>query len=291
MLSIGNFDGVHRGHQAMLGCLREQSLQQGVPSVAMTFDPPPVALVAPRLVPPRLSTLARKAELIARTGIDALFVYPTNTEFLNQTAEQFFQQIVVDRFQAIGMVEGDNFFFGKNRQGDIERLKQLADKQNITLQVIDAVSAAGKMISSTRIRKLISSGEIEEADECLGHPYRITGTVISGAQRGTALGFPTANLANIETLIPSEGVYAGTCLYQETSYPAAVNVGGNPTFNTDQKKFEVHLIGFNEELYGQELSVDLLARCRDVKQFANSTELKQQIKSDIQTVQQIAIGQ
>jgi len=291
VLSIGNFDGVHRGHQAMLRRLKTQSLKQGVPSIAMTFDPAPVALIAPHRVPPRLSSIARKAELIAKIGIDYLFVYPTNTNFLNQTADQFFQKIVIEQFQAAGMVEGENFFFGKDRQGDIQRLKQLTSKHHLLLQVIDAVSAAGGMISSTRIRKLISAGEIEEAVECLGHPYRITGTVIHGDQRGRGLGFPTANLAKIETLIPGEGVYAGTCLYEGNQYSAAINIGSNPTFSNRQKKFEVHLIGFNEDLYGQELSVDLIARCRDIKKFVNRSDLQEQLKVDIRLVQQITIEQ
>ncbi len=287
VLSIGNFDGVHRGHQAMLQRLKKNADELNVPSVAMTFDPPPVALVAPELVPPRLSTLARKTELIAKLGIDYLFVYPTDTEFLAQSAEQFFQRIVLEKFQAAGMVEGENFYFGKNRQGDVELLKQLTCEHDISLEIVEAVIAGGKMISSTRIRQLISTGEIEEAVECLGHPYRVTGTVIQGDQRGRDLGFPTANLAEIETLIPSEGVYAGICLHHGNQYSAAVNIGSNPTFSNGRKKFEVHLIGFKGDLYGQEISVDLIARCRDVKKFVNQTDLQNQLEIDIQQIEQI----
>ncbi|MBL4883594.1 MAG: bifunctional riboflavin kinase/FAD synthetase [Planctomycetaceae bacterium] len=287
LLSIGNFDGVHLGHQAMLRQLQTQAQQNNVQSVAMTFDPPPVALISPHRVPPRLSTIARKAELISKIGIDCLFVYSTNTEFLNLSAEEFFQQIVVQQFHASGMVEGENFFFGAKRQGNIELLEQFTSQQGISLDVLAAVSSAGTMISSTRIRHLISEGEIDEAIECLGHPYRLSGLVVSGDQRGRTLGFPTANLTGIKTLIPGDGVYAGSCTHHGKQYAAAINIGGNPTFTKDEQKIEVHLIGLDEDLYQQELSVDLLARCRDVKQFKSSEELQEQLEKDIQTVQQI----
>lgn len=287
MLSIGNFDGVHRGHQAMLRELKDQAHKRNVQSVAMTFDPPPVALIAPDRVPPRLSTIARKAELIAEIGIDCLFVYPTSSNFLKLTAQQFFDQIIIQQLKAVGMVEGENFFFGAQRQGNVDLLKQLTLQQEISLRVISEVTASGKMISSTRIRNLISVGEIDEAVQCLGHPYRLSGTVVSGEKRGRELGFPTANLAGIETLIPAEGVYAGSCNHNGHRYPAAINIGGNPTFHSEERKIEVHLVGLDEDLYQQQLSVDLLARCRDIKQFKNRTELQEQLKRDIQTVEQI----
>ncbi len=287
VLSIGNFDGVHRGHQAMLSQLRKQAETRKVPSVVMTFDPPPVALIAPHSVPPRLSTVERKAELIAELGVDCLFVYPTDSSLLNLSATQFFHQLVIDRFRAVGMVEGENFFFGKQRQGDINLLGELTSQHHIFLQVIKGVQTGGEMISSTRIRKLISSGEIEEAVDCLGHPYRITGTVVYGDQRGKELGFPTANLEEIETLIPAEGVYAGTCSYSGKQYGAAINIGPNPTFSNQQKKFEVHLIGFSGDLYGHQISVDLIARCRDIRKFLNRVDLQEQLKVDIEQVQKM----
>lgn len=281
VVSIGNFDGVHRGHQAMLATLVRMARELQVPAVAMTFDPPPVALIAPGAVPPRLNTVQRKAELMQQLGIDALLVYPTTREFLSLTAAEFFTQIVLRQLAARGLVEGENFCFGKNRAGTSRELQTYCEQQGLRLEILSAVTWQGETISSTRIRQLITAGELDRAVDFLGHPYRLTGTVISGARRGRDLGFPTANLEEIPTLVPAAGVYAGICYREGQAIPAAVHVGTNPTFKEAQQKIEVHLIDHQADLYGQTLSVDLLARCRDVRPFPDSQTLQQQLRQDI----------
>ena len=287
VVSIGNFDGVHRGHQAMLQELVGMARELQVSSVAMTFDPPPVALIAPQRVPPRLSTLARKAELMEQLGVDCLLVYPTDREFLSLTAEQFFDQIVLGELQAKGLVEGENFCFGKNRAGNSHLLRSFCQKRGLQLQIIPPVQLGHETISSTRIRELIIEGELEMASEWLGQAYRMTGTVVPGAQRGRVLGFPTANLAHVETLVPPAGVYAGFCPLEDRLIPAAVHVGNNPTFAEADHKIEVHLIDFEQNLYGQALSVDLFARCRSTQQFETAEALQIQLQHDIQQVRQL----
>lgn len=284
VVSIGNFDGIHRGHQAMLGKLVEVARELSVPAVAMTFDPPPVALIAPGKVPPRLTTIARKGELMARLGIDSLLVYPTTREFLNLSPEEFFQRVIVEQLQARGMVEGQNFCFGKNRAGTSLELGHFCRDRSLRLEILPDIALAGATISSTRIRQLIAQGLLEQANDCLGHPYRLTGRVVSGAGRGRLLGFPTANLADVHTLLPLPGVYAGFSEINGEAIPAAVHVGGNPTFAEEIHKIEVHLIGKQADLYDRELSVDLLARCRDVHLFPDKEALQRQLRLDVEQV-------
>lgn len=287
VVSIGNFDGVHRGHQAMLRKLVSLAHQRDVPATAMTFDPPPVALIAPEKVPPRLSTVERKAELMEKLGVDCLLVYPTNREFLNLSPEAFFQKIVLQELQACGLVEGPNFFFGKDRSGDVRLLEQMAREEKLAFEVVPAVESDTGVISSSLIRRLIANGEVEEAVTLLGHPYRMTGRVEPGASRGNELGFPTANLGEVETLIPSAGVYAGIARIGGERYAAALNIGSNPTFADEDFKLEVHLLDFERNLYGQELSVDFLASVREIRKFDSPEDLQKQVQQDVTKVRQI----
>jgi riboflavin kinase / FMN adenylyltransferase len=284
-VAIGNFDGVHRGHQRMIGRLVEQARAAGVPAVVMTFDPHPIALLAPGRVPPSLSTLERKAELIEACGVDALIAYPTDQVLLNLTPEGFFQQIIRDRLQAIGLVEGPNFCFGRDRAGDIYTLQQLCDREGLQLTIVEAVPGNGvEMVSSSAIRKAIGEGRIAEAVAMLGHPYRLSGIVESGARRGTGLGFPTANITGVQTLLPPDGVYAGRCEIDTVIYPAALHLGPNPTFAEQTRKLEVHLLDFAGDLYGRTLSVDLIDRVRDTMRFGDANALQQQLQRDIADV-------
>jgi len=268
----------------MLSALVAQAGKLNGPSLAMTFDPPPVALISPEKVPPRLSTVERKAELMAKLGVDALLVYPTNRAFLGLTADEFFQQIVLEQLQARGLVEGENFCFGRNRSGTADVLRSYCEQSGLELQIVPPVTAGEVMISSTRIRDSIRNGRVDEAVDLLGHPYQLTGRVVSGAQRGRQLGFPTANLSEVKTLIPAPGVYAGSCNVSGVRLAAAVNIGPNPTFAEQEHKIEIHLIGHNGDLYGQELSVDLFAACRSIQQFDSAESLKLQLEKDIRHI-------
>lgn len=287
-VTIGNFDGVHRGHQSMLTTLVEQARAASVPAVVLTFDPHPIALLRPQQTPPALCSLEHKLELFERAGVDVAIVYPTDFALLRLTPGEFFRSMVLGQLNARGLVEGPNFFFGRDRSGNVETLRGLCQDAGISLLVVPAVVARDRMVSSSEIRSLIAAGNIADAVEMLGHPYRVRGVVGSGAARGRTIGFPTANLEGIATLLPPNGVYAGVCRIQGTHYAAAINLGPNPTFGESARKFEVHLLDFQGDLYGRTLDVDLVARVRDVVRFGSSDALKQQLQIDLQTVRALA---
>ncbi|MBD3672311.1 MAG: bifunctional riboflavin kinase/FAD synthetase [Planctomycetaceae bacterium] len=287
VVAIGNFDGVHRGHQVMLERLKSHATKYGVPAVVFTFHPHPIKLLRPAQTPPPLSTLERKLELLEEYGVDVVIAYPTDRELLELSAEEFFQQIVCDELQARGMVEGPNFFFGKNRSGDIHRLAELCQRQQMFLEIVEPEKIDGLMISSSRIRELVSKGQIRAACELLGHPYQISGVVTKGAGRGRELGFPTANLTEIPTLLPPAGVYGGVGYLDSNSFSAAINIGPNPTFGDERLKVEVHLIGCQTDLYDQTVKVDLLGEIREVRKFATVDELKDQVQSDLRSAESL----
>lgn len=282
--TIGNFDGVHRGHRTLFERLTTAARSNGVPSLAVTFDPPPLALLRPDVLPPRLTTIGQRVELIRQAGLDGVVVLPTTWELLRLTADEFFQRVVVDRLAARGLLEGPNFFFGRDRGGTIKVLHELCAASDIALEIIAPIQIDGEWISSSAIRSALLAGDMAAAVRQLGHPYRLSGTVVTGAKRGRDLGFPTANLADVETVIPGHGVYAGRTVLEDRSYAAAVHIGPNPTFGEGASKIEVHLLDFTGDLYGQRLNVDLIDRVRGIQRFASVDELLQQLRVDVDFV-------
>jgi riboflavin kinase / FMN adenylyltransferase len=287
-VSIGNFDGVHRGHAAIVRRLLERSEAVGGPAIVFTFDPHPVRLLRPEQCPPPLTWTERKAELLKQQGVDWIVAYPTDEALLQLSAAQFFQQIVCDALSARALVEGPNFYFGHNREGTIDRLRELSAAAKISLDVVPPVVVDGQIVSSSRVRDLIRAGEVEQAARLLSAPYRIRGMVTHGAGRGATIGFPTANLSAIDTLLPSQGVYAGRAEVGESIYPAAINLGPSPTFGDTMIRVEVHLIGLDDPLYGQPLEVDFLARLRDIRPFESPAALVEQLKRDIEQVKKLS---
>lgn len=288
IVSIGNFDGVHRGHQAMIDALVGAARRKDVPAVVMTFDPHPLALIRPEHVPPQLCTLQRKTELLTSRGVDVILPYPTDWELLKLTPEEFFETIVGEKLQAQGLVEGPNFCFGRHREGDIDTLRELCEASGKSLQVILPVEHQGQLVSSSRIRKLLTDGDFVAAKSLLGHAYRLSGRVGQGEQRGRLLGFPTANLVEIETLIPADGVYAGEATFaNENRYVAAVHIGPNPTFRQADRKVEVHLLDFSGDVYGEMLHVDLHDRLRGTQKFGSVDDLRDQLHRDVEHVRRI----
>ncbi|WP_166829895.1 bifunctional riboflavin kinase/FAD synthetase [Thalassoroseus pseudoceratinae] len=287
-VAIGNFDGVHRGHQRMIATLTGRAQADGVPAVVLTFNPHPIELLRPGQMPPRLSNIQRKAELLTHYGVDTVIAYPTDQELLSLSPEDFFSRIVETELDARGLVEGPNFFFGRDRKGDVHTLRELCEASGRSLDIVEPVLDDDQMVSSSRIRKLLVAGDVAEAVEMLGHPYRMEGRVVKGAGRGRTLGWPTANLAEIETLYPADGVYAGIARVGEDAYPAAIHLGSNPTFQENTRKLEVHLIGFQGDLYDRVMAVDLLGRVRGTQTFAGPEELRDQLKKDIAQTQSMA---
>jgi riboflavin kinase / FMN adenylyltransferase len=287
-MAIGNFDGVHLGHRRIAERLLERAREVGGPAVVFTFDPHPVRLLRPSESPPPLTWTERKAQLLKEIGVDWVVAYPTDQRLLQLTAQQFFDQIVVDAVRARAMVEGPNFYFGHNREGTIERLGQMTEQAGMTLDIVRPVELDGQLVSSSLIRRLIGAGEVAAAATMLTEPYRIRGMVTHGAGRGSHIGFPTANLEAIDTLLPAVGVYAGRAPLDGKFAPAAINIGPNPTFGEHAFKVEVHLIDREESLYGEPLEVEFLSKLRDVRAFGSKEELIAQLREDVSRAREIA---
>jgi riboflavin kinase/FMN adenylyltransferase len=287
-VSIGNFDGVHLGHKAIVRRLLLRANEMDGSAIVFTFDPHPVRLLRPEQSPPPLTWTERKAELLAALGVDWLVAYPTDLALLRLSAVDFFSRIICDTLAARALVEGPNFYFGHNREGTIPRLRELSAAANISLDVVPPVAIDGQLVSSSCVRDLIRTGNVEKASRLLGAPYRIRGMVTHGAGRGAAIGFPTANLDAIDTLLPAQGVYAGVAWANGTSHAAAIHLGPSPTFGDAVVRVEVHVIGQSEPLYGQPLEVDFLARLRDIRPFDSPAALVKQLSDDIEQVKRIA---
>jgi riboflavin kinase/FMN adenylyltransferase len=280
-LSIGNFDGVHRGHAKLVERLLAKAGELNGPAIVFTFDPHPVRLLRPDSAPPPLTWTDRKAQLLANLGVTAIIAYPTDEALLALSPREFFSRIVQEKLAARAMVEGPNFFFGHNRAGNIETLGQLCQTAGISLEIVPPVMVAGQIVSSSRVRAAIQAGDVDLARQLLTRPYRVRGMVTHGAGRGAKLGFPTANLAAIDTLLPAHGVYAACAMSATGQWPAAINIGPNPTFGEQALKVEAHLIGFGGSLYGQPLELEFLSRLRSIRPFESVEALKNQLNHDI----------
>jgi riboflavin kinase/FMN adenylyltransferase len=235
-----------------------------------------------------LTWAERKAELLSELGVDATIAYPTDEAFLELTPRQFFDRIIVEHFQAKAIVEGPNFHFGCRRDGDVRLLQNYCEKQSIALEVVQAVISGDYYVSSSRVRDCVRRGDIDSAREMLTRPYRVRGLVTHGARRGGGLGFPTANVEAVDTLLPGPGVYAGSAIEAQRRWPAAINIGPNPTFREHSLKFEVHLIGYEGSLYGEPLEVDFLSRLRDIRPFPSVDDLKRQLHRDVAASREVA---
>ncbi|WZO98927.1 riboflavin biosynthesis protein RibF [Isosphaeraceae bacterium EP7] len=289
-LAIGNFDGVHRGHARLIGRLRALADAAGVPAVAVTFDPHPVALLRPESAPVPLAWTDRNIELLEQAGASEVGVFRTGPWLLELTAREFFDRVIAGQFAAIGMVEGPNFGFGRARGGDTRQLSEWCADAGIALEVIPPTEVDGQLVSSSRIRADLAEGRVSEAAALLGRPHRIRGMVTHGAGRGAGLGVPTANLDEIDTIIPAHGVYAALAYIdgEGTPLPAACNVGPNPTFGEQEQKVEAHLIDFRGDLYGRTVHLDFLERLRGTRPFGGLEDLLTQIAADVERSRGIA---
>lgn len=288
VVAVGNFDGVHRGHASLIQRLVSLSKQIGGRSLVITFDPHPSTLLRPDLpVLEPLTTLARRAELLGELGVDGLLALPTSPQLLELSPIEFYQRVLVGELKIRGMVEGPNFRFGKDREGDVQLLQQICSRDQIQFQVADSIDDPQGMISSSRIRQLLVAGDVAQAATMLTRPFRVSGIVTRGAGRGTGLGFPTANLDQIRSMLPGHGVYAGRVEVGGQAYRAAMNLGPNPTFGENRTKVEVHIIDLKQDLYGQTLHCDMIAKVRDVVRFEGIQQLLAQIKQDLTKVVQL----
>jgi riboflavin kinase/FMN adenylyltransferase len=246
VVTIGNFDGVHLGHVRLLRRTVQIARQVGTAAVAFTFDPHPAAILQPQNPPLPLTARGRKLDLLRPLGLDAVLVYPTDRQLLSLSWREFLEELLLKKLRIRGIVEGPDFRFGRNREGDWQLLEAWARERGVWAELVPAVVVDGHPVSSSRIRALISAGEVSAANRLLSEPYRIQGRVVVGAKRGRTLGFPTANLADVTTILPAQGIYAGRAYLAEGTvvYPAAISIGPNPTFEETGLKIEAYLLDF-----------------------------------------------
>ena len=287
-VTIGNFDGVHRGHAALVAEAQRLAQSVGGPAVALTFDPHPLQVLRPERFPPVLTTTADRGRLLEEIGADQVLFLRATHDLLNLTPEEFFRQVIEQRLAARALVEGADFGFGRNRSGNAQTLAGLCAAAQIALTVVPPLEADGGVVSSSRVRAALEGGDVAEAARLLGRPYRLHGRVGTGQQRGRTLGFPTANLEPMWTLAPGDGVYAVRVPFQDATWAGAANVGSNPTFGEHARKVEVHLIDFSGDLYGRELAVDFLQRLRDTRPFAGVADLREQLRRDVEQARRLA---
>ena len=285
-VAIGTFDGVHVGHQAVIGRAVELAVERGLTSTVLTFDKHPLEVVAPRRVPRLLTPLADKVRLIAELRPDELVLLPFDAALAALPAQDFCGRLLGDALGARVVVVGENFNFGAGGAGDAALLRACGERRGYETVVEPLVTEHGKTISSTRIRKLLHDGELEEVREILGRPPSATGRVIPGVQRGRTLGVPTANIeVRAGTIFPGRGVYAARACVQDTWYRAAVNIGHNPTFRrhaeTTSVSIEAFLLDFHGDIYDRDIRVDFLHKIRDERAFDTVDALVAQMQDDI----------
>lgn len=282
VLTIGIFDGVHRGHLVLFDKVKERAKAIGGESVVMTFEPHPLKVMksgnGPRLITP----IKQKLELISMVRIDVIFCLTFTPQFATVSAEDFVRDILVDKLGIREIVVGYDYTFGYKRQGNISLLQEMGDKLGFRVHVVDAVYLEGALVSSTSIRKLIQEGNLSDAKKSLGRDYQIRGIVVKGDNRGgRLLGFPTANLKLIDELIPKVGVYAVMVIINDRTYYGVTNIGRNPTFGDHALSVETHLFDFYGDILGKTIRVNFFHRLRDEKTFCNARELSDQIVQDI----------
>jgi riboflavin kinase/FMN adenylyltransferase len=281
-VTIGNFDGVHLGHQALLAALVRQAQALPGPAVVLTFEPHPLQLLRPAEFQPVLTTVADRAELLQHYGADHVVILHTTPDLLQLRAPEFFNRIIRAHLDARCVVPGFNFAFGRNREGTLDTLAAQCREAGMGFAIVPPLESGGRPVSSSRVRGELLRGAVREAAALLGRPYRLRGSVVAGQRRGQRLGFPTANLAAVEVLVPGDGVYAVRVTHAGRHWPGAANIGANPTFGEQGRKLEVHLIGFEGDLYGTTLAVEFVERLRDTKPFASVTELVANLRADVE---------
>ena len=285
VITIGNFDGVHLGHQKILKKTIQRARALDGVAVVYTFHPHPLKIVRPEAEPQSITTFEEKVRLIDGVGIDILVCENFTRQFAEQPPEEFIKNIIVDRIHPREIIIGHDYAFGKNRKGSIELLQKMGEIFHFKVHVIDNITIKHIPVRSTTVRRLITLGKVSLADKLLGRPYSLSGKVVHGKQR--RIGFPTANLSPGKNLIPKNGVYAIRTQTPYGVFNGIVNVGYNPTFDNDRLTIEAHLFNFKENLYGRDLTVYFIKRVRGEKKFGDVPSLVKQIERDIALTKRI----
>ncbi len=286
-VTIGVYDGVHRGHQAVLRDLESRADEVGARRrVVLTFDPHPLAVVAPERAPKLLTTLDRRIEILESLGVDVVGVLPFR-QIRQMHPDEFIQRVLVDALHARLVVVGTNFRFGLDREGDVATLRRVGATLGFDVDAVELLRGDGATLSSSAIRAMLARGDVRHAAEALGRPHEVAGRVVAGDRRGRQIGFPTANLAvPTELMIPADGVYAVWAEVSGGRHRAVVNIGTRPTFDGGDRVVEAHLLDFDQDLYGLDMRLEFVDRLRDERRFAGIDELVGQIRHDIQAAEE-----
>ncbi len=283
VVTIGVFDGMHRGHVQLVGQAVRRARELGVPGVLMTFDPHPSEVVRPGSHPAQLTTLHRRAELVEQLGVEVFLVLPFTLELSRLPADEFVHEVLVERLHVAEVVVGDNFTFGHKAAGNIELLRALGRRFGFTAEGVGLLSHGELTFSSTYIRSCIDAGDVAVAGVALGRPHRLEGIVVRGDQRGRSLGYPTANLSTPRhAAIPADGVYACHFVHRGRELAAAVSVGTNPTFSGRERRVEAFVLDLDEDFYGERVALDFVERLRGMCRFDTPEQLVAQIADDVE---------
>ncbi len=283
VVTIGNFDGVHLGHRALIDRTRSLAEQRSAPAGVLTFHPAPQQLLRPETAAPRIQSLEQKLETLAATGLDLVVVEPFDHDLAALDAETFARRILGERMGVRGLALGHDFRFGRAREGSIETLTSCLE---VPVEHQDAVQLDGEPISSSRIRRAVLSGDVNTAMRCLGRPHTVRGVVVTGDQRGRTIGFPTANLRELEGLAPAQGVYATRVWVGDQRYASVTNLGVRPTVDGTDVVLEVHVLDFSGDLYGAALTVEFVDFLRGERAFDGLEALKAQIARDAEAARE-----
>lgn len=286
VLTIGNFDGVHLGHVAVLKGLMQDAEQYGLPSTVMLFEPQPQEFFAKDKAPARLTRLRDKLALLDKLGIDRVICVKFDKEFASMDAEQFVRNVLIKKLGVKALTVGDDFKFGKNRQGNFDMLSAIGAELNMHVKSTASLRRDDCRVSSTLIRAALAQGDLDSAHQMLGHTYAISGRVIHGWKKGRELGFRTANIALKRQVIPVQGVFAVKVYLDNRVLSGVANIGTKPTLNGTKALLEVHIFDFEENVYGRFLKVELVKKLRDEKKFETLAQLTEQIASDVADAQQ-----
>lgn len=291
-LCIGNFDGVHIGHQHLLGETRKLAKSVGGPTVALTLQPHPMRLLNPEKMPEPICRMEDKLSWLERAGVDIVIIEPTRAEILELEPQEFLDKLLLKYIEPKWIVEGQSFRFGLDRAGDVNLLRELGAKRNFQVRVLDPVQAdLGRdgefTVSSSLIRELLRSGLVAQAAQCLGRPHVITGIVSRGSGRGRKMNLPTANLEQIEQLTPAEGVYAGCAWLGKKCYLSAISVGTAVTFDHGERLVEAILLDFNQDIYDQQIHLEFYLHLRQQLRFSSVAELAEHIRADCEKIRQL----
>lgn len=285
---IGNFDGLHLGHRVLIEEVKRRAQADGLPMLAYTFHPHPAALLAQGRAPPLIEPLELRVERLAHAGFDATLIESFSPEFLRQSADEFLENVLADLLRARHVVVGENFRYGYRAAGDVDLLRARSCELGFEAVGLPMVMLDGKPVSSTRVRQALRDGDVALATALLGRPFAVVGLVVRGDQRGGEMGFPTANVATYNELLPCEGVYAARIGAEFRGHPAVVNIGYAPTFSRSRLKIEAHLLDFDSQpLYGRTLEVQFIQRIRAEHPFSSASALVMQIAEDIKRTRQV----